>query len=380
MILTMSRQQSLAVLSASILAVILATTACREAPDVKVCSADEIGILGESALIVGRDGGQSALLWGRSVWVFGDTVVQVADASGETWHHNSFSFTDDLDGSDGISGLTERTDAVGSPAYLVPPTPEEETFNAAHRGDNCLEPCGARWAVWPGEPVWDATRNRALIPYGLIYAEPGDFNFYGVGQSFAVWDSFDQTPRRPEVSPGREHPTLLFHEGEPEFGIAPRIIAGRLHIFACPSDGWERSCILGRAALDDVLVRAAWEFFDGDGWSEDWDQAADLFDGAPIMSVAWNDHLQAWTTVYAKPLADRVVLRTAPEITGPWSAEVTLFEAQRGGESWIYDAALHPEYAEENGRVQYITFSRPTGEGWFDAEFAVWRVVLDPDQ
>ena len=40
-------------------------------------------------------------------------------------------------------------------------------------------------------------------------------------------------------------------------------------------------------------------------------------------------------------------------------------------------AAHHAEYEEEDGRVQYITYSRPTDNGWFGAEFALVRVVFE---
>ena len=48
--------------------------ACGERPPIHVHEAKEIGIVAQSNLIVGRDGGGSGLLWGRSVWTFGDTV------------------------------------------------------------------------------------------------------------------------------------------------------------------------------------------------------------------------------------------------------------------------------------------------------------------
>jgi len=84
--------------------------------------------------------------------------------------------------------------------------------------------------------VFDAERDRALIFYGLIHAEPGDFNFRGVGQSIALWERFEDEPTRPEVSPTAEHPTLLFEEGEPPWGTAAVIEGEDLFVFACHSD------------------------------------------------------------------------------------------------------------------------------------------------
>ncbi len=52
-------------------------------------------------------------------------------------------------------------------------------------------------------------RGRRSGFYGLVHAAPGDFNFYAVGQGLAVWTDFASLPKRPEVSPGADHPTLL---------------------------------------------------------------------------------------------------------------------------------------------------------------------------
>ena len=46
------------------------------------------------------------------------------------------------------------------------------------------------------------------------------------------------------------------------------------------------------------------------------------------------------------------------------------------GEHPPYDAVHHPEYEEEGGRVQYLTYSRRT-TGWFGTEFPVIRVTLE---
>src|SRR5262249_28511562 len=157
--------------------------------------------------------------------------------------------TDDLVARDGISGLTGPTDSAGAPAYFIAPTVDEAAYNAAHYGNSCTEaPCGARWAAWPGPPLWDATQGRTLVFYGLVHAAPGDFNFSGVGQGLAVWPDFASWPQRPEVSPGAEHPTLLFGQGEPPWGTAALIEGDQLYAFACETDssGLSPPCSLAR--------------------------------------------------------------------------------------------------------------------------------------
>src|SRR5690242_20205784 len=111
----------------TLLFVSVSLAGCSEDAEVTVRSASEAFVLSQSAIITGRDGGQSGLLFGRSVWAFGDTVHASNDAEGTNWHHNSFSFTTDLDASNGIKNFSEPTDAVGAPLYLIAPTADEET-------------------------------------------------------------------------------------------------------------------------------------------------------------------------------------------------------------------------------------------------------------
>jgi hypothetical protein len=366
--------------AAPALAALLLLPACHEpsSPPVRVVSAAEVYTLEQAATIQGRDGGQSARIWGRSLWAYGDTVLDVPDASGVTWHHNAFSYTDDLVAEGGITGFAERLDTAGAPVHFIAPTAEEEAFNVAHRGDACAAPCNARWAAWPGAPLYDDQRDRGLIFYSLIYAEPGDMSFRSVGQGIAVWDRFEDAPRRPEVSPGAAHPTLLFDEGEPTFGVGATIDGTHLYALACDVDSMRCPCLLGRAPLADVLVRGAWEYWDGQAWSTRLGDAASVFDGSPIVSLAWNAYLGLFTAVYSELVSNHVALRTAPALNGPWSDPLRLFTGdRRTDEGWIYDAIQHPEYAEDGGQVIWITHSRPTGVGWFGAELAVWRVELE---
>lgn len=337
-----------------------------------------MGTLEKMPGVQGRDGAVSALLWGRSVWDFGDTVLDVNDVNGENWHHNSFAYTSDLDARDGLTGFEQRTDDAGAPVYFVAPTDDEWAFNRAHLGDNCAEPpCGARWAVWPGTMVFDEARERALIFYSLISAAPGDFNFHGVGNSVAVWNAFDALPERPVVSPDAEHPTLLFGEDDPPWGTGATVVDGDVYVFGCGEKdaGLAPPCRLARVALESVTDRGAWRFFDGSEWSADQSRAAVLFTGAPTVTLSFNQHLYAWSAVYTLPLSNDVVLRTAPKLTGPWGAPRKLFTANKP-EGSAYDVNVHPELAPDDGKLLFATFSRSNGVGWFGSEFVLERVEL----
>jgi hypothetical protein len=353
----------------------LSMVACTaEVPGPGVVGASEIGVLEQSEQIQGRDGGCSAWLWDRSVWFYGDTVLSEPDEDGLLWHHNSVSMTSDQDASDGIDGFEEPLDSVGAPRHIVAPTQWERSFNLAHAGDDCEEPCGARYAAWPGAAIFDVDRDRALIFYGLMYAEPGEFNFHGVGLSLAIWEDPNAEAIRPEIDPNAEHPTLLFGEDAPSFGVAATVVDDHLQTFACDREGFHHKCRMARVPLADVFDAGAWQMWDGDAWSHDFGKAADLFDGAPIMSLSRVPALDAWMVVYSAPFDREIVARTASELTGPWSAPSVLYRVP-ADEDAPYDAMHHAEYEEDGGLIQYVTYSRRT-TGWFGAEFPIVRVEL----
>ena len=344
-------------------------------PAARLVTALAIGTVGGSPFIRGRDGGASARVFGHSVWLFGDTTLERPTTDGLTWLNNSWGFSDDLDASDGIGGLYERPDAVGAPGEFLPQTDEERSFNDAHRGDNCLEaPCGARWALWPGALVEDPERQRALVFYSKIHAETGDYNFYGVGNSIAVWHSFDQVPERPLVAPGSVEPTLLFGQDEIEPGSAALVVDGLL--YACATQGLGKACRLGRVGLADALQRAAWRFWAGDGrWAQDPSDATPVMSGNDIMSVSYAPFLQQYLAIYSQPMGQRVMLRTAPHPEGPWSRAIELFHCQPPvDDSWVYDAQAHAEFAQQDGRVQYVSYSR--GTGFLQGEVRLVRIEL----
>ncbi len=342
---------------------------CADAGPV-VASAEELSVLEQSSAIEGRDGGSSARVFGRSVWTYGDTVLTIPDDREQTWHHNSVSWTEDEDASNGITGFLEPMEASGAPRHFIEPTPEELAFNLAHAGEDCeVEPCGARFAVWPGEPVWDAANGRAIVSFGLIYAEPGEFNFKGLGTGFAEWRGLEQAPVRLVADAEAEHPSLVFSPDEPDFSSGLQVIDGYLYAFST-SDGDRHRARLGRVPVEEISDRAAWRFWDGDGWVANWKKSQVLFDGAPIFTLSFNAFLDQWIVVYTEPFEHEILVRAAPALEGPWSKPSVLYVAPE--EDPPYDAMHHPDFEQEDGRVGYLTYSRHTS-GWFGTEFPVVR-------
>jgi hypothetical protein len=86
---------------------------------------------------------------------------------------------------------------------------------------------------------------------------------------------------------------------------------------------------LRRSQADRLLDLSAHEYWDGDAWVAD-PAAATQIVPPPVgeFSVAWNTVYQQWMMLYLNLQRRAVVLRTAPELTGPWSDEQVVLTAR----------------------------------------------------
>jgi hypothetical protein len=345
-------------------------------PSVSVAQATDLGPIPANPDILGRDGGYSALFEGYSVWLYGDTFIAKANAEDQTLLSDSWSFTTDVNAQAGITGFHERLDSVGAPTMILPLTSAEEAFNQAHNVNNCqAQPCGARWALWPSSIVVNSANNSALIFYMVVSAQPGDFNFQGIGTSVAVWQNIQQQPQRPTLDPPivADHPDLLFTQNEPGFGSASFISNGTLYAYGCD---YNTGCQLGKVDPSAAQDRSAWTFFAGNGnWSAQIGDAVSVFNDASILSISWNAYLQRYLAVYSPPFSQNVVMRTSVNAEGPWSSEIVAFVAMQPTSGNVYDAHAHAEYDSNNGQTIYVSYSRAT-PGLFSSEVRLVAVEL----
>jgi hypothetical protein len=222
------RQSSAALLLASCLA--LETSGCNlfsgssdPPPDVSIVQAKDLRVIPTNPDILGRDGANSALFQGQSVWLYSDTFLAKPDAQDRTLISDSWSFTADLNAQSGLSGFQEHLDSTGAPTMILPETAAEQAFNQLHNVNNCqAHPCGARWALWPSSIVVNPANGSALIFYSVISALPGAFNFESIGNSVATWQNLQSQPVRLVQNPAlvAGHPDVMFPANQPEFGDA----------------------------------------------------------------------------------------------------------------------------------------------------------------
>ena len=85
------------------------------------------------------------------------------------------------------------------------------------------------------------------------------------------------------------------------------------------------------------------------------EQAAEVA-SAPVgeLSVAWNDYLGRWIMTYLDEVRRAIVLREAPELTGPWSVPIEVVSANDYPS--LYGAYLHPWGSD--GEIIYFNMSQ----------------------
>jgi hypothetical protein len=225
--------------------------------------------------------------------------------------------------------------------------------------------------------VADPARNRVFVSYGLIAGAPeGDTGFTGGGAAIAVWTDFNQQATRPDLGYCPDHPTLLFCENDGDWSGTLFADGDTMYGFNCVNTGFSSDCKLVRVALGNPLDRSSWQVWDGKEWTSDLSKAAKLFEGGLNMRVHYNAYAKSWMGIYSKFFSTEVAYRTAPSLTGPWSAEARLFEShQNNPDNNTYDAYVQPDYSEKDGQILYVTFSRSTGT-LFGSEIALVQVTL----
>ena len=304
----------------------------------------------------GRDAGFSGTLRGRSVWVFGDTFLLEIASDGLQWRSSSWSWTTDRSSDDGIGPFSHALDPDGMAIQLLPHTSEEASYNIAHQGqEDCpaKRDCGSRRTPWPQALVTEKSGQTGIIYYMNMETGPGgQWDFRRVSGSVATWSD-------PDAPASRLEPPL-FTAKEPAWGAAAVLVDEEIYVYACESEDEHRPCLLARVPFHAAADRDRYLFWAGNElWSEDWQRAVPVFDGAPLFSVHYNAFLGKFIAFYLAGISDVLTLRTAPLPQGPWSEATSFGKSERAFENWNYALIAHPELSRDNGRIEILSYTRP---------------------
>ena len=159
--------------------------------------------------------------------------------------------------------------------------------------------------------------------------------------------------------------TRLYWKGtEPTFGVFVTPSDGYLYIWGSLVTGMH----LARTRPGSIEDLASYEYLVeapdlkhpalSPFWSKQFQPTGMLFDSVPNeMSAAYNPYLQMYVAFHSLHRENKIVMRRAPRITGPWSNPHVVYRPEKITETdLIYAAKEHPELARENGRVLYVTF------------------------
>ena len=354
--------------------VFFAACGAGEPAPVTVQFSRDIGALPFAPIIKGRDGGFSTKIGDRSAWVFGDTILASPATDGLSWRSSTFATNTDFDASDSITSFAEPLDSNGAPGEFLPFSDAEKAYNDAHRGEACAagSDCGARFALWPGPVV--ARNSEALVFYGKIDARPGNFNFSGLGTGLATWDGVNP-PVRLVVDANATEPSMLFSDVTFHSLAGALVVNDLVYAYFCELDFVVFVCRIGRASWDSVRQADAWSFYDGVAWQSDIKKARVVMQGAPALSVHWNEHLKKYLAIFSTPLASTLELRVADAPEGPWSNSKVFHSGQPPtvANAWDYAGVGHAEFAQQEGRVEYVTYYRP---GSWSGEMRLVEVTL----
>lgn len=252
------------------------------------------GSSGETAArwnVVGTDLGHPFVLDGRLGLVFGDTF-EVEAPSGPGWRSNVLAWVDDH-----------------SPGRLVITDMHEARPGQAGELIGSLKLDGWEQTVIPTDSI--AVDDRIVLHVMSIacWGQPGTWvvRRSGLVVSDDGGESFHRVPTA-RWPAGSGFAQVAFVPGD-----------DWIHVFGLP-EGRDGPARLARVRPNELLDGSAWRYWDGEDWSPRESDAVQVV-GPPIgeLSVAWNPHHQRWLMLYLDLSRGGVVMRTADELTGPWS-------------------------------------------------------------
>lgn len=323
-----------------------------------VASVRDIGAVRMPPKLVGRDGGNSGLIGGKILWVFGDTFWSFAAADGATFRTNTAALADPSL----PLATTEPTDSKGAPSQFIPFTAAEKQFN-----DSTGKP-DDRIALWPGSIIPSGSGGLAFF-VKLHVRGNLNYEFLGIGLARVAAGSTTAT----------RDPGLIFGPTDPHFNLA-MLTSDYLYVYGDIAGGNSSNFGVGRVAPQDVSTRSAYRFWNGTGWVADVTKIASVISNAPGgASVSYNPYLRQYVAAHAGILSKSMFLRTAPRPEGPFSAPIEAFAGLEpgggGGFAVNYAGLEHPELSKEGGKILAVTYSHPL-PGFLQGEVRLVEVTL----
>jgi hypothetical protein len=139
-----------------------------------------------------------------------------------------------------------------------------------------------------------------------------------------------------------------FFDTSLDLGDAVLVDGGFVYAYGCPgTPHWlEEDCFVGRAPLDAVDTRSAWQIFGAGGWDQG--KPARVFGSGPHRGGVARDPRagDSFLHIYAIGFGSSIELTTAPRPEGPWSPSHTLVACElpkRDPDAYCAGPVIHLE-------------------------------------
>lgn len=277
----------------------------------------------------GADLGSMFDLDGTLYIAFGDTFgccrPAGGGAGGDHWRSNVIGYTTDDDLSDGITLDGMITGADGKAIAVLNKLRDDVTVIPT----NGIGIDGRIYLHYMAVGHWGDAGKWTLNRSGWAYSD----------DRAASWSQPDDA----------------VWNGDTQFGQAALLVDnGYLYVYGIHG-GRFGGVALARVPTDQVLDMSAYGYWDGAAWSESRGDVAVIV-AAPVgeLSVGWNEYLGRWIMTYLDEFQRAIVIREAPELTGPWSDALELVS----GDDYpsLYGAYLHPWAS--SGETIYFNMSQ----------------------
>lgn len=251
--------------------------------------------------IHGTDLGHMFWHRGKLHMVFGDTFGYPG-LGGRYWRSNAMARIADPDPASGLPFEAMITGADGQAKELIP----------SKKVDRVEKTVIPTYGISTGE--------RMFLHYMSVsqWGKHGDWNVRHSGLAYSDDDGETwHTPAQAVWPGGTGFEQVAFVKQD-----------GWIYSFGIGEGRWN-GVRLRRVAPERMLEPAAYEYWDGQQWTMAIEAASPVVPApAGELSVAYSERHRRWLMMYLHPEHRAIVLRTAPELTGPWSDEQRVVSAQ----------------------------------------------------
>lgn len=339
---------AVAILSAATLAVTVTAAAPGSAQTVPLASSVAVitgaQSINDTVARYGIKGTDLGIMWtderGRILAAFGDTFgpgwtgVESGFAKPETidWRSNVLARSTDRNPSDGMSFDNFVTDRPGHAKELLPSLKRDgvemtkiPTGGININGRNYLAYMSIRSFTDPGKWITNYS--------GVAYSDDGGQN----------WKDVPSARRQNTAALDGKFQMIAYAQGQ-DF----------VYAFGSPN-GRFGAAHLARVPEHQLLDNSAYEYWTGKGWERGDSGIAVPIVAAPVgeLSIRYDKVLRSWQMMYLDEAAEAIVLRLAPDPTGPWGEPIQLATSAEYPD--LYGAFLNPD---SEGRDLYFTMTQ----------------------